>query len=158
MYSTKEIFDLYISARRINKEILEYLNKCKITLLKARIINRIKMFIDSKELRELSNKINHYIDELKSDKFDLKTYKKIIYFANKNCINEFEYDFAALLKCIEMKDENIGEYINYYIINLTYIIGNINCINPDVVEDKSSLYNEKMNELSLRINNSLDKK
>lgn len=158
MYNTEQIFDLYINARRINKEVMKYLKKCKITLLKARIINLLKIYIDPNELRKINKMIDYFINELKSDQFDLKTYKKIIYFANKNCVDEFDLEFAQLLKCIQMKDENIGEFVDYNILNLTYIIGNINCINPNIVEDESSLYNEKMNELSLKINNSLDKK
>ncbi len=158
MYNLEEIIDLFVASEIANKEIYNFLKKCKITLLKAKIINQIKMFIHPSVIDDLNKKINYYISELKSDKFDLKTYKKIIDFSSRKGIYEFEYDFAALVECIKLKDMNIGQIVNYYFLELVSMMDGFNYNNPEIVEDKVSIYNDKMNELSLRINNSLDKR
>ena len=53
---------------------------------------------------------------------------------------------------------NIGQIINYYFLDLASQLDGFNYDNSERIEDKVSAYNDKMNELSLRINNSLDNK
>lgn len=156
MFKTEEIMDIYLNSRSINEQMLDYVRKCRIGLLKVTVLNLILNFADNSLISEANQKMSLYTKELKEDKYYLKQFKKIIYKLYINGINSFDYDFGALIECIGIKDKSIGNYTKYYVKKIQSQANDRGY--PYIKEEeKIDEYNNKMDTLLLKLqNNTLD--
>lgn len=150
MYDIYKIFDLYLKSRSINEDILVYLKKCRILLIKIKILNSFFDLVDGDLLNESINFNNISLNELKDDKKNLKIIKRILYKANKLYINDFEEDFANIIICIKLKDIHISDVMEYYIKKMHSQVVNEGYpyIKP---ENKIEEYNGQLDTFILRL-------
>ena len=155
-YDLENTIDFYISSKHTNDFLIKYLRRCKYSLLRINILNKIFDLADPKLMYEAINNTYIYLEEVKNDRYYLKVIKKLIDKSYKVGISEFEEDFLALIVCLEIKDKHIIDLENYYIEKITSQVNNHGY--PQKQEDvRIDEYNGKIETLLLRLsNNSLD--
>ncbi len=158
MFGFDETADYYNDAYDANKQSLKYLKRCRIILAKIAIINMFLDLADKDLVKEARTNVETYISEVKEDRFYLKLLQRIIKKFYINGISDFEYDFVALLKCIEMKDLDIAEAQGYYIEKIKSHVNNYGYAEPKP-DARIDEYNSKITELVKRLHqNALDYK
>ncbi len=156
MFDVDNIRKIYIDAFTANYLYLDYLKKCRITLFKVGVLNTFIDLADKNLVNEAQEKTKCYMKELKQDKYNLKAIRSVINNVYKHGINMFDDDFAALIKCFELKSISIANSTEYYIKKIESHVNNVGY--PALKEnDKVDEYNRKINSLILKLgNNGLD--
>jgi len=156
MYDFDETVEHYSDSYDANKVSLKYLRRCRTALTKIAILNNFFDLADSALIKEARSNTRIYIREVKEDRFYLKLMAKIIKKLYINGVDEFEYDFVALLKCIEMKDINLSQVEAYYIEKIKSHVNRYGYIGVKQ-DDRIEEFNGKITELVRRLHkNALD--
>ena len=150
MYEMADVIDYYLSSKDANDFMINYLKKCRLTLLKINILNRLFDIADSKLVSEATNNTQLYLEEAKLDRYYLKQIKKIMDKVALNGVNMFEEDFVSLIVCIEIKNKHMANLENYYIEKLTSQVNNHGYPTPQD-EDRIEEYNGKIATLVKRL-------
>lgn len=157
MKNIEEIDELFIDAKTANYQFLDYLKKCRRSLLFVSAANYFKNIVDTNLLKEATLNTKRYIEELKEDRFNLRIIEKTIIKVSSVGVRELEDEFAYIIKCIENKACTLGNAEEYYINKIKSQVMNYEYLSPKV-DDRLDEYNNYMNTLILKLRgDTLDK-
>jgi len=155
-YNLEDTIDFYINSKNINDYLIKHLRICKYSLIKLDILNNFFDIVDKNLLNCALNDTYVYLEEIKNDRYYLKTIKKLIDKLYKAGITEFEEDLLSLIVCIEIKNKHINDLEKYYIEKIESQVNNHGYPNKQE-QSRIDEYNGKIETLLLRLsNNSLD--